>query len=587
MTVKKIEKLTDARSIEIAGTMPARLLSKGELLRQANPWFERIFERGKTEIHILIVADGEIGFVFGEFGLTELIDKALRPTPMPWEKLEIVKAHRAAEAMGADVTGFKFDKKPLSPHPLDYYDQIWLFGKEREDSSPLSDSELNELAIFMNRGGGVFATGDHEDLGAALCGNVPRVRSMRRWFLRDSPPPVKGPTRIDTLREGGDKGFETHDQSDRFPQEIRPIFKLIKGTKKSAPHELLTDGGFAITVLPDHFHEGECLIPQSLKDKIPLSDGTEFYEYPLDQSGKERTIPEIVAISTSAAGSVTDEIGASPVNPRCFNIIVAYDGHCAGKVDEGSEKDGVGRVVVDASFHHFVDINLRGDKKDGPGGLYDDSNMPTKDYLAIQQYYRNIVVWLCPQEKRASYYLNMLLAIRYLYPLVEEIRKLVNPELEDLIFAGEATYRALSERFSPNDATQCMLFAAATVSAELKNDLGMLFEPSTKSASTELDRLGMVFNLNLIPKLVLGAAMLGIASALPESSPDVFKFLANDKKRQGQLETLIATGLKQAATLASPLLKQSNAMPKNFVNVIQSHLSNISSKKPGRKSSGR
>ena len=33
----------------------------------------------------------------------------------------------------------------------------------------------------MDGGGGLFATGDHGALGKALCGEVPRARSMRRW----------------------------------------------------------------------------------------------------------------------------------------------------------------------------------------------------------------------------------------------------------------------------------------------------------------------------------------------------------------------------------------------------------------------
>jgi hypothetical protein len=43
-------------------------------------------------------------------------------------------------------------------------DQVWAFVQ------------------FMQNGVGIFATGDLEDRGAALCGSIPRVRSMRRWW---------------------------------------------------------------------------------------------------------------------------------------------------------------------------------------------------------------------------------------------------------------------------------------------------------------------------------------------------------------------------------------------------------------------
>jgi hypothetical protein len=39
----------------------------------------------------------------------------------------------------------------------------------------------------MDAGGGVFVTGDHEDLGAALSSKIPRVSKMRRWEPRDTP----------------------------------------------------------------------------------------------------------------------------------------------------------------------------------------------------------------------------------------------------------------------------------------------------------------------------------------------------------------------------------------------------------------
>ena len=40
----------------------------------------------------------------------------------------------------------------------------------------------------MENGGGFFATGDHANLGSPLCGLIPRVRSMRRWWTGAPPP---------------------------------------------------------------------------------------------------------------------------------------------------------------------------------------------------------------------------------------------------------------------------------------------------------------------------------------------------------------------------------------------------------------
>src|SRR5438128_1168863 len=131
---------------------PTGLLSKGEVLRRANSRFDCIFEDGKTEIRVLIVADGEVNFSDDDFGLSELIDKALKPSPMPWERLEIVKAYRSADnpraPVGADVCEFRFDEKPERPYdrPLSDYDQIWLFGYNGEGDGALSPSEVRALA---------------------------------------------------------------------------------------------------------------------------------------------------------------------------------------------------------------------------------------------------------------------------------------------------------------------------------------------------------------------------------------------------------------------------------------------------------
>jgi hypothetical protein len=556
------------------------MLGRREQLLKSNPWFEEIFAGGKMEINILIVADGIIAFVESEFGLSELINKALRPSANIWERLEIIKAHRADNGKGADICGFRFDETPKPPHnySLSHYDQIWLFGFESEKDArgkpnqfTLSDSELRELAKFMNEGGGVFAAGDHEDLGAALCGRVPRVRNMRKWFLADSPPSRDSETRLDTLREGIDQGFIASDQSDRFPQEIRPIFKLNGARSGSLPHPILRKDGFAITVLPDHMHEGECVLPTDLTEEITLDDGTKFKEYPYIRCENERLSPEVVALSTSVGGFVDQLDPALPVIPRCFNVIVAYDGHQVGKANEKYEKDWVGRVVVDSSFHHFIDTNLRGTASGNKlkTGLYDECDNPTKDYLAIKQYYRNLVLWLCPPEKQASYYLHMLLSSRYVSPLVEEIRSIENPKLEDIIFAGVSTHRAIASIFSHSDATKCAIHAVAALSNEVKTGIVSLFEPWEATAS-DLPAAVKLINLDLILKLVLGGAMLGIANRLPETPVDVHRLLpAEQNARYEQLQGFVSGGLLHAGKVVAQTVPESQHLMGKFLETLK------------------
>lgn len=274
MPVKKSKKT--ARSASAANDRADSLPRPGgreESLRLSHP-LAALFKNRQTIIRILIVADGSIRFVFTKgdifagFSLTELIEKSLLPSVLASAELRITKAHRSEnEKANVDLPGFKFDDPN---HPLSEYEQIWLFGMEREkiddkqNPYTLADSEVRALTNFMNKGGGVFATGDHEDLGAALCGRVPRVSSMRKWFYSGRTPPEQAPgvdneKRIDTLREGLDIGFALADQEDAVPQEIHP--RLTKDGAQWKAHYLLCRGETFVKVLPDHMHEGECVLP--------------------------------------------------------------------------------------------------------------------------------------------------------------------------------------------------------------------------------------------------------------------------------------------------------------------------------------
>jgi hypothetical protein len=93
---------------------------------------------------------------------------------------------------------------------------------------------VDAIAAFMNLGKGVFVTGDHEDLGAGLCGNLPRIRHLRLRFNADDTSPAGSTTRITTNSPGDDGGFQFADQSDQLPQKIYPRYYGTDAA--SAPH---------------------------------------------------------------------------------------------------------------------------------------------------------------------------------------------------------------------------------------------------------------------------------------------------------------------------------------------------------------
>jgi hypothetical protein len=395
-------------------------------------------------VRILMVTDDEGSFSpEHRFSLTELISALMHET-LPFVRFSITTAHRQHETStypfpkDAQIKDFRFD----NAHHFDptKYHEIWFFGVANEDftsqeRAPMTERELRIVTQFMEAGGGVFATGDHESLGADLCGRIPRVRSMRRWtfdysavksphsyddYREDSGdgPPVLGPFRHDTLRLGHYKDFEFDDQSDDIPAPIiprrygrdsPPSAKPGVYFTRSYPHPLLCGPKGVIDVLPDHMHEGNCVIPDDLNQSFTF-DGHTSKEYPTVAGFQ--AIPDVIAEGTILAAHLTrlekkDLLGGKPGDTRLtdfenamvigktFGAIGAYNGHLVS----------IGRVVVDSTFHHFFNVNLNGagsNNLDDPAkqlGFY-ASPEGLAHYAQIKGYFRNIALWLAPPERQ-------------------------------------------------------------------------------------------------------------------------------------------------------------------------------------------
>ncbi len=318
---------------------------------------------------ILIVLDG--GYRFSEatgipdFTYTTLVDAIVSGGH------QVTKAHRQADG-SADVTSFNF---ATSGSLLDH-DVIWLIGFEGRNStnstgtSPagISDTEIAAIARFMAAGGGVFATGDHDSIGAAMCGRIPRVRAMRCWYGANdsaSPMPAAFPRnfpvitagRADTTQRnpagnyGGDTTFVWFEnQSDSVPQPITPT--------ASPAHPILRRAGNDIIIYPDHMHEGTTLGEVAGYDYLQsLSfNGETFTEFPAVAGHREtpkviaqgQTMPHAAKYAGTGAFVGADSAASGA---KTVNSLTVYDGRVAG----------VGRIVTGATFHHYVDINLTGD----------------------------------------------------------------------------------------------------------------------------------------------------------------------------------------------------------------------------------
>lgn len=394
------------------------------------PWFRECTPK------VLVVTDGLSFSGASAFGLTQFI-ATLASSTIHGMTPQVIKASRGSADPNADLKNFKFDDA-ANGLKKSRYDVVFLFGIAEENTSlQLPQSEIDAVARFMQAGGGVFATGDHEDLGAAMGRDVPRVRAMRFWRQSETPN-VMSTTRLSTNLSGANDQYEFEDQSDTNPQRLYVNYRTAAGGV-GRPHPLLQFQHRAIEVFPDHPHEGECRVPSALNTIFQV-DGAPKDEWPTSASGT-RVAPEMVA-RTMSHGNEFDFQGIhkQALVPRDFMSIVAYDG----------QRANVGRVVTDATWHHFVNVNIDGTGS-GRAGMQDPPGTDTPEMQRIRQYYRNLAAWLMPRNARLCLRIPWLLEELRRFPLYEELRL---PHIEtatgdELHAVGEAIAATRASRGAP------------------------------------------------------------------------------------------------------------------------------------------
>lgn len=377
---------------------------------------------------ILMVTDGGLNFGTGGLGLSEFVSYVVSLGHT------VSTAHRNG-AGPATIPGlFTFGASVTVAN----YDQIWLFGWNSGPfgtPSALPPAEANVIAAFMQDGGGVFATGDHQNLGQAMGSSLPRIRFMREWAN------VNGGNefRLDTVVDpGANSTYQFHDQSNKIAQRIYPYFFGSGAT--STPHALLRHASGAVDFLPDHAHESECYAPTPVAGSF-----AGVVEWPVN-SGGTMVAAVKVAMSVSAGRYLTD-FGKPPVQPRCFLAISAYDGDAAN----------VGRIVCESTWHHYTNINLNGtgsannDLNSGERiGLYTSPGVPTPQYLKIRAYWANTVNWLAPKNRRLCWIWMIWNELHF----SAEMREMIKPEKHQapwnpLLQLGGLAEAALREMYGP------------------------------------------------------------------------------------------------------------------------------------------
>lgn len=440
----------------------------------------------RSHVRILMVVDTEISLSPGAnaFGIERVI-RLLRETNVGCMHFHVDSGVRSAAAFSVVPTpagtsakyfGFRFDSVlPDGTRVIDHYDEVWCFGFKPDNfgatdanitsasALPTSDAELAALTTWMNNKGGVFATGDHDYLGASMCHRIPRVGTMRAWTNAQGVPPINTTLRIDTNRPAnlaemaGTEVVEFDRQGDSVPQLIDWVpwlsFSHHIWHVHTRPHPVLCHPVLGpINVMPDHPHEGVVFdhVPQpavslaaiTLTNVYNFGGGVSGNEYPT--AGTVQPLPMVIAHGrTLADPPLMHEKGDSPA--KRFAMISVYDGHRAN----------VGRVATDSTWHHWMNINIT--QIEAAGG---------DNWEKIKRYYLNLAIWLAPSHiPRHCFHIHVLESF-YSYPGIEEF----HPKAE-LLEVGYAFRHRLHKLYGPCWVTQFVLEVTGLLDISLRERL--------------------------------------------------------------------------------------------------------------------
>lgn len=490
------------------------------------------WQRCKT--HVLVVADRGINFGTGPFELSEFLTTFNKLKTQTGIDYQVTLAHRGNAAQSPNpavvshLSGFNFSKIDLNQ-----FDQIWMFAFS---TVPISDDEVKSITGFMDNGGGVFATGDHGNLGIGMCGKIPRVSEMRYWdnFPVDagefSEVAMTGKRRNDTNEpKPENSSANTFDhQSDIYPQKIG-----VRTFGQGMPHPLLSvsqakRASGIIDIMPDHPHEGECKPETSF-----LVNGT--------------SIPtQIIATSFVKGGNIAP--GKAEAEPHCFSSIAVWNGRQAG----------AGRIVVDSTWHHFININLNGVGTVQPG-------LTDEDFDLVQQYYMNIATWISRRQIRLCWGRWQLWELFRESQLVEAslentTMKSSDLTLKELRSIGALAEELLADKFGPSISRDLLVETLAETKINWADILAS-WNPLSDNESRTSNPMDLQWlNMDVIFHASLGMGFIALRDDKNTSSADP------EEKCLKKLSKVFAKGAGLGAERAIESLSQNIA---NFEKNLQ------------------
>jgi len=253
----------------------------------------------------------------------------------------VTERDRESDAAGNDPV--------LSTLGLSDFDELWLFAIDT--GAGLTEADCQGITRFRQRGGGIMATRDHQDLGVSLCtlGGI----GLAHFFHSKHPEP-------DASRHVADDPYNTSISWPNYHSGANGDYQTISVPliDRLLPHELMRNPASSAGVIkffPAHPHEGAVGLPEDEQHASVIATGQ------------------------------------SKVTGRPFNLVVAFE---SARDDHGNR---LGRGIAESSFHHFVDYNW--DTRVGcpsfleepPGNGYQRNPQALED---IKTYVSNAALWL-------------------------------------------------------------------------------------------------------------------------------------------------------------------------------------------------
>ncbi len=250
---------------------------------------------------------------------------------------EVTARNREEDAAGNDFV--------LSNLDASDFDELWLFALDTGDG--LSKSDCEGITKFRQRGGGILAIRDHQDMGKSLCsvGGVGKAH----YFHSKQKDPREDRNRRDDKETTSIDFPNYHSGANGDYQKIEAVEPV---------HDLLKRfDGSPIEFFPAHPHEGGIGVPAG------------------DDSAR------VIAK------------GKSQTTGKDFNLLVAFE------KSEDQHGHICGRAVAESSFHHLVDYNWDIETgcppflEEPPGDQVKNEPEKLED---VKTYVANLAKWLKP-----------------------------------------------------------------------------------------------------------------------------------------------------------------------------------------------